>query len=251
MSQRNVLCMYERGAAVLQAHASLIGATDVSSSDPIPFRAVCAAQACAFVSSLSPVAPRHTHPPFNGSSTLLPLPLPQQQHLHRIIRPSCLLEPDHSCRCCPPSSLPPLSRAVDALPLTHWMSPPLDQGSFFGLDFLQPVRLRSVSVDVGHTFQRALTVQVLHSLGDAWMTLQSSPHVTYLNSKKDSGSSEGSEGSEGARHYALRFTYNLERELRDVWRMQVRVGGGKRSLTSDFALRACDSVHFVMCACNC
>jgi hypothetical protein len=56
------------------------------------------------------------------------------------------------------------------------------------------------------------------------MTLQSSPHVTYLNSKKDSGSSEGSEGSEGARHYALRFTYNLERELRDVWRMQVRVG---------------------------
>jgi hypothetical protein len=72
------------------------------------------------------------------------------------------------------------------------MSPPLDQGSFFGLDFLQPVRLRSVSIDVGHTFQRALTVQVLHSLGDAWMTLQSSPHVTYLNSKKDSGSSEGS-----------------------------------------------------------
>jgi hypothetical protein len=215
-----VFCMYERGAAVLQARLSLTGSAEISSPDPILFRAMCTQQYCAFMSDLAPVASIDTHPISNA--TIYPLPVSSQlQIVQRQIRStigaSCLLEPDHSCRCCPASALPPLSRAVDAQPGTYWMSPPLRPGSFFGLDFLSPARLRSITVDVGHTFQSALILEVLHSLSDAWVPLHSSPHTTRLQSAKGS-----SDSSVKHNNFIMRFTYNLERELRDVWRLQVR-----------------------------
>lgn len=210
--------MYERGAAVLQARLSLTGSAEISSPDPILFRAMCTQQYCAFMSDLAPVASIDTHPISNA--TIYPLPVSSQlQIVQRQIRStigaSCLLEPDHSCRCCPASALPPLSRAVDAQPGTYWMSPPLRPGSFFGLDFLSPARLRSITVDVGHTFQSALILEVLHSLSDAWVPLHSSPHTTRLQSAKGS-----SDSSVKHNNFIMRFTYNLERELRDVWRLQ-------------------------------
>ena len=218
-----VVCRYERAAAVLQARSSLIGGTDsFETRDAVTLRAMCAAQQCAFVTDLAPVTPIDIHAPTNSSSQLPSL----QQRLHDVIDSSCLLEPDRNCRCCPASALPPLSRAVDALPLTYWMSPPLREGSFFGLDFLMPVRLRSIIVDVGHAFHSSLHVEVLHSLSDSWMPLQSTPHVSRPFSRS-SGSSAGvgSNGSDSGsqRNTVTRFTYNLEAELRELWRLQVRI----------------------------
>jgi hypothetical protein len=219
LHRSNVVCRYDRAAAVLQARASLVGGThSFLSRDAVTLRAICAAQVCAFMTDLAPVTPIDIQAPNNSSTP----PPTLQQRLHHSIDSSCLLEPDRSCRCCPASALPPLSRAVDALPLTYWMSPPLRQGSFFGLDFLMPVRLRSVVVDVGHAFHSSLLVEVLHSLGDAWLPLQCTPQVSRpIPSKGGSGS--GGSGSGSTRTPVItRFTYNLEPELRDLWRLQVR-----------------------------
>lgn len=182
---------------------------------------MCAQQYCAFMSNLAPVGSIDSHPASNASASLPVSSQLQilQQQIRLTIDSSCLLEPDHSCRCCPVSALPPLSRAVDALPSTHWMSPPLRQGSFFGLDFLSPVRLRSIILEVGHTFQSALVAEVLHALSDSWIPLQTSPQATRLQSAKGGSGSSGS--SSNRNHFIMRFTYNLERELRDIWRLQV------------------------------
>jgi hypothetical protein len=206
--------------AVLQSRSSLTGGTQVASRDPVTFRAMCAAQHCAFMSDLAPIDSISTRPTSNASATLPTAEQLQllQQHLRHIIDASCLLEPDRSCRCCPASALPPLSRAVDASPITHWVSPPVQDASFFGLDFLTPVRLRSVILDVGHTFQHSLTLEALHSLGDSWVPLHSAPQVTRIGPTK--GGYGGSNGTHD--HFIMRFTYNLERELREIWRLQVR-----------------------------
>lgn len=93
-----------------------------------------------------------------------------------------------------------------------------------------PVRLRRIIVDAGHAFQDALTLEVLHSLSDAWVLLPSKPQVSRVDSSKGgSGSSSGSGGGNSSsnpsadvhEHAVMRFTYNVERGLRDVWRLQV------------------------------
>lgn len=120
-----------------------------------------------------------------------------------------------------------MSRAVDSLPLTFWSSPPLSHGSFFGLDFLMPVLLRSIMVEVGHTFQSALILEVLHSLGDAWVPLHTTPQQSEDTlSPRDQNFPPtvvgGGDSSGNKTHPATtRYTYHLERELRDLWRMQV------------------------------
>jgi hypothetical protein len=183
---------------------------------------MCAQQYCAFMTDLAPVASIDTHAITN--STIYPRPLSSQlqivqQQIRRTIGESCLLEPDRSCRCCPASALPPLSRAVDGLPGTHWVSPPLQLGSFFGLDFLSPVRIRSITVHVGHGFHSALVAEVLHSLSDAWVPLHTPPQATRLQTTNSGTGSTGSSGK--ADRFIMRFTYNVERELRDMWRLQV------------------------------
>jgi hypothetical protein len=215
--RRNALCRYERAAAVLQARTSLIGGTDFSPSDSVIFRAKCTVQNCTFMSNLAPfpsVDVNRTSDsslPFRSSSQLQIY----QQNLRRIINPSCLLKPDHSCRCCPASILPPFSRAVDALSKSFWMSPPLRPGSFFGLDFLMPVRLGRIIVDVGHSFQDALRLEVLHSLSDEWILLGLKPQVSRA------GKGGYAQGIDIHLHAVMRFTYNVERGLRDIWRLQV------------------------------
>jgi hypothetical protein len=223
---RDVLHMYERAAAVLQTRLSLIGgAAGVASFDSVTFRASCAARSCAFITNLAPVASIRMHAPSNSSGSL-PLGLQVfflKQQLHDTIHPSCLLEPDRNCRCCPAYALPPMSRAVDSLPLTFWSSPPLSHGSFFGLDFLMPVLLRSIVVDAGHTFQSALILEVLHSLGDAWVPLHTTPQESEDTRSPPPTVGGGGDSSGNKTHPAItRFTYHLERELRDLWRMQVR-----------------------------
>ncbi len=215
--------MYERAAAVLHARASLTGGADASfNSDAVVFRAMCAAQNCAFMTDLPPAPAIHIQAPSNSSASLLSLqPLMLQKRILETIDSTCLTEPDRSCRCCPSSAISPLLRAVDALPLTHWTSPPLRHASFFGLDFLMPVRLRSITVVVGHNFQSALIVEVLHSLNDALLPLHSIPQVAPPLSTKGAAGSSGSDGGSKHTYTSTRFIYNLERELRDLWRLQV------------------------------
>jgi hypothetical protein len=222
--RRNSPRRYERAAAVLPAHASLIGGT-VSLLDSVVFRAMCTVQNCTFMTNVAP-APSIDILPISNSSLTFPLSFQLQilqQQIHRIIGSSCLLEPERSCRCCPSSTLPLLSRAVDAMSQTFWISPPLRPDSFFGLDFLMPVRLRRIIVDAGHAFQDALTLEVLHSLSDAWVLLRSKPQVSRVDSSKGgSGSSSSSAQSVDVHEHAvMRFTYNVERGLRDLWRLQV------------------------------
>jgi hypothetical protein len=117
--------------------------------------------------------------------------------------------------------------------MTYWMSSsPLTVGSFFGLDFMAPVRLRSISVDVGHTFQKTLILEVLHALTDRWYPLHTKPQLTLLDSPELSGrgsnsgapADAGSGSDSGSKTpLRMRFTYSLERELRDLWRLQVRL----------------------------
>jgi hypothetical protein len=90
-----------------------------------------------------------------------------------------------------------------------------------------PVLLRSVTVDAGHTFQSALIVEVLHSLGDAWVPLHTTPHETRspppsVGGSGGFGGDSSAAGSNSTDHVITRFTYHLERELRDLWRMQVQ-----------------------------
>jgi hypothetical protein len=85
-----------------------------------------------------------------------------------------------------------------------------------------PVRLRSITVDVGHNFQSALIVEVLHSLSDAWLPLHSIPQVAPPLSTNGAPGSSGSDSGSKHTYTSTRFIYNLERELRDLWRLQVR-----------------------------